>query len=349
MIRSFEKIASSARYPVTAFLELTYSCNWNCRHCYAVGDVPDPLTIPEWKKLINEFESISAIVLTFTGGEPMMHPGFFEIASHARQKGFAIKVFSNGSLLSSDNINEFADLKPLRVDMSIHGRDEKTHDYFTCFQGSFKKVMESIELLKTAGIKVLLKCTVTKLNQEQLLDIKKLAMEIGVNIAFDTVLQAANNGDDSALEYAVTDDFRERFWSEEFDLITGGGGRKPTDWSEVRNVCGACRKSVTVDPCGNVLPCSQWRKVLGNVKQLPLKKILDESPELLEVLKTTSSLVEKVKNLPFGEFCNICPGASFNQTGSPGNLTDQAVKNAVARMNTSKGIQERKIKFSKTP
>ncbi len=349
MKKDFQSIASGASHPVSATLELTYSCNWNCKYCYAVINKKNKLSLAEWKKAIRELEEMSILVLTLTGGEPLLHPDFFSIASYARERGFAIKIFTNGSLLNNDNINKFVALQPLRVDLSIHGADEKTHDSFTGVKGSFKGLMESIELLQNHNIAILLKCAVTRLNENQLFDIKNLAIKLGINVAFDTVVQAANDGDNTTLDYAVSKDFREKYWSEEYDFITEGGGRVTTDWSKVKNVCGAGKKSITIDPYGNILPCSQWRRILGSIRKETLKEIMDNSPELKKVLNITAELVQKLRSMDCGAYCNICPGASENQTGSPLELTKQCRENAIARMQAHKEFFKKNTLNRKIP
>lgn len=232
----------------------------------------------------------------------------------------------------------------MRVHLSIHGHDAETHEAFTGVDGSFEQVLKAVRLLRSKNINTMLKCTVTRLNQEHIKDIKKIGDELGVYVLFDTVVQVKNDGDRKPLDLAVSTEFRKRFWSEEFNEITEGGGLEPIDWSDVEHICGAGKSSVLIDPYGTVFPCPVWRKPLGNLKKNSFREIMDDSPAVEEVLDATREVVRRLKKIPYGGFCNFCPGSAYHEKGSVRIPCDQAKDNAMVRQELRKADSSSEMK-----
>jgi len=120
----------------------------------------------EWKKIIEVLRGKGVLFLTFTGGEPFIRNDAIKIMEFASQKDMALRIFTNGSLLSYEICERLKDLKILEVEMSIYG-DENVHDSITGVNGSFKRLLKSLELLRKNGMKVNLKMVVMKRNKKE--------------------------------------------------------------------------------------------------------------------------------------------------------------------------------------
>jgi MoaA/NifB/PqqE/SkfB family radical SAM enzyme len=75
-------------------------CNYDCQYCpAAIHDLTSPHTdIDTIKKCIDKIASLGKIRLSFTGGEPTVHPQFSEILRYAKYKGIHwINVTTNGT------------------------------------------------------------------------------------------------------------------------------------------------------------------------------------------------------------------------------------------------------------
>src|SRR2546422_448952 len=74
------------------------------------------------------------------------------------------------------------------VEISLHGGRSETHERLACVPGSFQRVINAVKHLHAQGIKVILKCPVTRDNQEEVLDMYALAQELAATIVFDPVI-----------------------------------------------------------------------------------------------------------------------------------------------------------------
>jgi len=85
---------------------ITKRCGLRCEHCYLdasylAGRETDELTLRECRVLIDQMAEINPqACLILTGGEPLLRPDIFEIASYAHNRGFMVVVGSGGNLIN---------------------------------------------------------------------------------------------------------------------------------------------------------------------------------------------------------------------------------------------------------
>ena len=106
VLEGLHRRAYDACIPLNVTLELTLRCNIRCTHCYNFDRAlerprPEPeLAVDEIRPLLDDLRRAGTLFLALTGGEPLAHPRFWEIADEAAARGFAITLLSNGTLLT---------------------------------------------------------------------------------------------------------------------------------------------------------------------------------------------------------------------------------------------------------
>jgi MoaA/NifB/PqqE/SkfB family radical SAM enzyme len=97
----------------------------------------------------------------------------------------------------------------------------------------------------------------------------------------------------------------------------GGGGRASiarggddgTVPSAVHKHCGAGSSGISVDPYGNVYPCVQWRRPVGNLHEQRIGEIWSGSAGLAEIRRITTAAKGVVDGYgAAGPLLNFCPG-----------------------------------------
>ena len=84
--------------PYAVQIELTSKCNLKCRHCFMVKDKGVELSSEEIMAIIDQLVDMGTFYLAFTGGEIFTREDLFEIARHAKRKGFFLTFMTNGTL-----------------------------------------------------------------------------------------------------------------------------------------------------------------------------------------------------------------------------------------------------------
>ena len=311
-----KKIAMDRAQPLSASLELTYKCNWRCVFCYNPRHHDkQPLSLSEWLGVLDELRALGTLYVGLTGGEPLTHPEFFAIARGVRERAFALRILSNGALITDRVADGIAELAPMAVETSIHGSNADTHDRSTATPGSFVALLRGVDRLLERGVPVVLKTPVTRMNEDEIDGISAIAEERSVPWRVDPVLTPRDDGDTGPLAYKASRKGVERIYQR---LATAG--QLPHEERLKGGVnCGLGRTTLAVDPEGNVYPCIQWRKApLGNVRDMPLREMWPNSDARVEVAAVARSandlLVDEGGSL---SACPFCLALAQQSTGDP--------------------------------
>ncbi len=320
--------------PLNCQIELTYRCNHLCSFCYNSPTGAREMSTEQVFVALRRVADFGVLYCTLTGGEALCHKDFFAIAAEVRRLGMALRVYSNGYLIGDPKVAQrIADLDPMEVEISIHGAKPETHDALTRIRGSFERTVRAIENLNELGVKVVLKCPITRLNQNELFEIKALAKRLGRRMIFDAVITPKDDGTLDPLALRADDEFLERYWGEWYETLHDGllPPRSNHCASDSSANCGTGRAGFTLDPYGNVLPCVALRRPAGNVLEVErLADLWHQSPVLNEVRDLAVVARQKLDQHPNGQFFVFCLGVAENQTGDPLAVYPQAEINAKA-------------------
>jgi len=340
----FEK-AYENRQLLYLSLELTYKCNFSCKFCYNPAPRPgqqrpeperrhdSPLTLEEYSGLLERAKLGGVVFLTLTGGEPLLHPHFWEIHEEASRLAFATRIFTNGSLIDEPAADRFARIRPYCFEMSIYGASEKSYDEVNGRGGDFPKVVKAIKLLKERGLNIFLKCILTSMTEKEMDRIQDLADGLGCELRWDPVLSPSEDGLDYPLRYRASEEGLERLIGNKRFKV----GTSPFDRGEGDSVCNIGRISLDIDPCGNIMPCIQWKEPLGNVRKDDLIDLWRNSGELCRLMEVSKRSLLKMKEATEDHaYCFNCIGRSNLLYGDPTVPDEYEVKIAGIRRKYSR-------------
>jgi MoaA/NifB/PqqE/SkfB family radical SAM enzyme len=319
--------------PLVAHLELTWACTWNCAFCYNPENRETEIMPGEaWLHVLDELRLAGCLTIVLTGGEPLLHPDFFAIGREARERGFALRVLTNGSLVTDTAAEAIAAWHPLSVELSLHGSTAATHDRVTRHQGSFELVWRAVERLTERGVRLVLKAPLTCHNQHQIEDMIELAHERDIPFRLDPCLTPRDDGDLAPLTHgpdragveravrALADEHRLPF----VERVAGGA------------CCGVGRSTLAIDPSGEVFPCLQWRtESLGNAREHPLHILWQTSAVRRRVAELAVRVNQRLLELGEPMASSVyCPALAAQITGDPLQPDPETIARAtlVARM-----------------
>ncbi len=155
--------------PSLRYLEfqITDRCNLCCRHCYLGEGLCQDLPFEKIGKVLKEFEEIQGLRLLLSGGEPLLHPHFWEINEVLRDYPFRSVLLSNGTLINKDNARK---LRVHEVQLSLDGM-RKGHESLRG-EGTFEKVIRAIDRLQEAHLQVSI---ATMIHRDNLAEFDELA------------------------------------------------------------------------------------------------------------------------------------------------------------------------------
>jgi len=242
-------------------LELTYQCNLDCFFCYNDREKPGTLlSLDQYRTLLEDLARMQTLFLMLTGGEPMVHPHFFEIGRMTKELGFVVRVRTNGHTLSPRNVERLRqEVDPYMVEVSLHGASAETHDRITGHPGSFTRTLQGIEKLLEQGFHVGLKSVLLTLNIAEFSAIEDLARRYGTKFRIDAAVFPTLAGErgplglrvspEQAVAVEMSSSERSREWQEYVDNF------RLTPYGNCVFACSAGRTNFHVDPDGMLYPC----------------------------------------------------------------------------------------------
>ncbi len=304
------RLASEKNIPQSVLIELTHDCNLQCYYCYVNKDINRRyLRAEEWKRVLSELSEAGCLNVTFSGGELFLNRDVFEILSEARRLAFAISVISNGTFINAKAAERLADIGLLDIGLSFHAAENKFHDILCGLKGSFKKTLRALRQLKSLGVNVAIKHTVSKANFGQFKPLSTLAKSEGVLFECDSIVVPHDNYKISP--HALNSDEHKKFLlfmkAKPAPLICDGN-------PDANLHCDAGRSVAGVSPFGDVYPCIQLPIVLGNIRRKSFKQIwLGKRAKVFR--SEEKKLNKECLSCNLKKYCGRCPGIAFLETG----------------------------------
>jgi radical SAM protein with 4Fe4S-binding SPASM domain len=331
--------SAAERKPIVVW-NITRRCNLKCIHCYSDSDAreyPGELNWEQCQGVIDDLAGYGIPALLLSGGEPLIHPRFFDIASYARQKGIKLTLSTNGTLIDHATAARLKALQFAYVGISLDGIGA-THDHFRGRQGAFEKAVSAFRSCKAVKQKVGLRLTLSANNiadldkildfieQEDIervcfyhlvysgrgsnvVDVSHEQTRVAIDKIIDRteqwneagkpreVLTVDQPADGAYLYLRMLRENPDRA-EEVLNLLKWNGGGTNSSGRGIGNI----------DTQGNVHPDQFWQSLtLGNVKDRPFSEIWrDQSNGTLAALRDrTKKLEGKCANC---RFLNICGG-----------------------------------------
>jgi radical SAM protein with 4Fe4S-binding SPASM domain len=306
--------------PLFTTIELTLKCNLRCVHCYNFDrSTPQPkesvaaeLTPPEIYKLIDELVEAGGLEISFSGGEALLHPHLDDFIRYARARMFAVRIKSNGMLLTPSRVAKLVDAGAYAVDVSLYGATSATHDEFTTVKGSFDRTVAGIEAAVAADMKVSLSFCLTRGNAGEIAEMTALSERLGVTYTLDPQLTARYDGTTSSLDHRVDAETLEALYRGPLKEALGG----PQCFPDRDVQCSCARTVCGINSAGEVYPCIGAPVPSGNLREQSFMDIWRHSPALNRIRGLTIDDFTDCKACPDRPFCRRSSGAVFTNTGN---------------------------------
>ena len=317
LLTLFRDHSSERLVPMQATLELTYRCNERCGHCYLAtyddaADGRPPLSLEEWKGVLDQLVDAGSLLLVFIGGEAMMHPQFWGVAEYAADRNFALTLITNGLLIDEAAADRMADLGFYQVTVSLYSLNPEIHDRMTRRKGSHARALAAIDRLVARGVGVGINCLLTQDNIDHYFELESWAQAHGLKIQFDPMVTPKSDGTLDSTAKRATAEQLFRFYSE-LKKRDRGPQPAPTE-ADDSPVCNAGRGKCAINAYGDLLTCLEVRESLGNLRQSSFAELWkSETAQRLRSLKN--------RDLKFdgscgdGAYCDHCPGMAGAETG----------------------------------
>lgn len=314
--------AANLRKPIVVW-NITRTCNLRCVHCYsdsAAANYPGELNWEQMQNVVHDLADYKIPSLLLSGGEPLIHPRFFDLVNLASSLGLKLTISTNGTLITPEKAAMLKAANVAYVGISLDGIG-KVHDEFRRKEGAFDAAVRGFRNCHEVGQKTGLRLTLTRHtvdNIEQILDF--IEQQEIQRVCFYHLVPSGRGGALQMLEaekarHAVdTLIKRVELWhargidrevltvtqpADGAYLLTRMERENHPNFSEAKKLLGwngggansSGRGIANIDTQGNVHPDQFWQNIiLGNVKSTPFSEIWDgkntSSASLLEEIRS---------------------------------------------------------------
>jgi radical SAM protein with 4Fe4S-binding SPASM domain len=264
----------NARRLAAVHLHLTNRCNLECTYCYreSTPRLPVHHTADHFVDALKAMQPFAAdkLTITFTGGEPLMFPGFESVVEASTALGFENLLLTNGILITDERA-DFIARHFTSITISLDGPTEAIHAA-TRGRGNHKRVLLGIRRLAEAGADVRVKVTVSPANLQYCHEVSDILPDT-VTAQF-TPMMPMGRGDELHREFIDND----TFLGLSRGLARATDGRLSNSYvpGQKARRCHAGIFNVSIADTGDVYPCHLFHQdafKLGNIFTQPFGEV----------------------------------------------------------------------------
>jgi radical SAM protein with 4Fe4S-binding SPASM domain len=334
--------AARTRKPITVW-NITRTCNLRCVHCYSDSNAmqyPGELSWEQMQDVVEDLAHYEVPSLLLSGGEPMIHPRFFDLVDLATAAGLKLTISTNGTLITPEKAELLKAANVAYVGISLDGIG-KIHDEFRRKEGAFDAAVRGFRNCHAAGQKTGLRLTLTRHNVENIdrildfiedkeiqrvcfyhlvpagrgselqvlapgeargaIDTLIARVEAWHRQGIDRELLTVTQPADGAYLLVRMENENHPNLAEARRLLSWNGGGANSSGRGIANI----------DTQGNVHPDQFWQDViLGNVKQMPFSEIWEghnpASAGTLESIRSIGLLTQEERQARMSGPCADC-------------------------------------------
>ena len=314
------------RFPLYATFELTPFCNLNCPMCYVHLDPATAakhgkiLSGKQWLEIAAQAKEMGLLFVTLSGGEPFLHPDFWEIYNGLTEMGMLVDIYSNGCLINEGIVEKLKANPPLNMKISIYGASDETYESMCRYKNGFTKLDRALGLLQEAEIPFYCTSLVVNENKHDLAAMYEYAAKKRIRFfhtasVASSVRESINTIDASKirtenrewpLEALEKERHTKRFLAP-FDLCAGYGISFSLTWHGHMQFCAFSPKPYVQLGYG-VEMADAWKEFLA----------------LTDSIRTP----KECETCEWHEFCRRCPGLMASESGDPNVLSPKFCQQA---------------------
>jgi MoaA/NifB/PqqE/SkfB family radical SAM enzyme len=179
--------------PTNIYIMITRDCNLRCVMCGIPDDVWPHLTVEQWKTILDDIADWAGgyCKVQFSGGEPLIYKGFFDVLGHAVRQGLLPGICTNATTVREKQAHQLMTMGLANVNVSLDGVGEvqnrirgfnavrKTID---AWSKTDRGIRNLVQARKDTGstTPIILKTCLMGSNAANVPDILNYAQEVGV-------------------------------------------------------------------------------------------------------------------------------------------------------------------------
>ncbi|MCX7015831.1 MAG: methyltransferase domain-containing protein [Candidatus Sumerlaeota bacterium] len=280
LVDNFAEIGEASRrrlYSVT--LAVTNRCNFKCWHCYNAGRSEEDLSFETLKRVATEIQDMGAVMVTLTGGEPLLRNDLESIVGLFDARACQI-VGTTGAGLTRKRAEALRRGGLFGVGISLDSPEEAEHDRLRGVKGAFQIALRGLRAAAEAGLYPYVVAVARRdlLERDRFWRFLRFAGEAGA-LEMHLLEPSATGRLAGRTDVALDDADRKRIVAYQQEAARDDSLPILSSYTYLEGGeafgCGAGLTHLYIDGSGEVCPCQLVPLSFGNVGREPLSAILD--------------------------------------------------------------------------
>lgn len=268
---------------------VTQACDLSCRHCYDRSDI-SAIGLDQAMGILDDLRAFCRQRnvtghVSFTGGNPLMHPHFLDLYRAAADRGMSAAVLGNPA--PRRRIEELIRIqRPAFFQVSLEGL--AAHNDYIRGEGHFQRAMEFLDVLRDLGVYSMVMLTLTKDNMDQVIPLGEMLRGRTDLFTFNRLSLVGEGARLEPSSLAEYEDFLRRYIEAARDNETMGlkdnliniirrrEGMEPFGGCAGYG-CGAAFNFITILPDGTAHACRKFPSPIGNVLTQGIAGVYDSA------------------------------------------------------------------------
>lgn len=197
---------TALRRPYLVNLELTKRCNARCSFCtyWQLESGPE---LDDYGPVVEMFRPV---VLSITGGEPLLRKDYDRLLAGVRPYCHYLSVITNGALLNPESARRLRDAGANQISVSLDYLSSR-HDEARMIAGLYDHVSKTVPALSRKGYRLSLNTVIMDSNLDEIIPLAHRAKEWGIEISYSAYCLLKSGSSDEMV--------REKRYSELVNII----------------------------------------------------------------------------------------------------------------------------------
>lgn len=311
-------------------IEVTNRCNERCVHCYLPDGLKNHGTNMQFGhilKLVDRFKEIGGTKVSLTGGEIFVYPKILEVVDYIRAKGLDVVLYSNLISLKDEQITHLKNAGISKIQTTLYGFSDQTHDGITKIKGSFQKTVSAIKKLVSKEICVTVAYSLLRSNRHEVFDTLQFTRMIGITLELELYINAREDHSTDNLIHRLSAHEMKDFlihlakYDKEFtrELIYRSKIKYDEKFDYIdylkSPVCNAGWGGLYIRADGGIAVCPVFQEVVvGNCNKEDIKEIWENSSFLHQLRSVREFKLLKCVKCEYSDYCSRCFARNYTET-----------------------------------
>ncbi len=178
-------------WPYLAMIETCNFCNLRCPTCTTphsrIHRARAMMSFEDYKKIVDNIKNSVSVILPWFSNEPLLNPHLADMVNYAHKNNIYTVISTNAVLLDEKKSRQLLDSGLDEILLCLDGTHKESYEPFrrgADFDRVFQNIKKFCELKRKSGKRkpfVEMQFILTKLNQGEVGEIKKISGELGVD------------------------------------------------------------------------------------------------------------------------------------------------------------------------